>query len=285
MRSIQPNGMIAYMDPIQAEFIEKYQTLYEENPNSKVFAPLSEAYRKAGMVKEAFELCLRGVQLHPKFAGGHVALARLYIEKKKWVLADKHLSLAIEASPENILALALLADIQLKLRQPKKSLQTYKTLLFLNPDNPKAIAAVKKLESLTAPDFTEDAFEMKPVQQAVESWALIDVENQGELSDQEFEEKTKNRLEDRFVSLIDAHLSRNDFEKATAALDEAESQLGPIAALQKRRKLLSQPISSIEPKSGSTTMVPSRQQLQMAEKARYLNRLLDQIEDRRYKNL
>ena len=63
------------MDETNPEFIERYQKLYEEDPKSRIFAPLAEAYRKMGLINEALELAQNGVKIHPQFSGGRVALS------------------------------------------------------------------------------------------------------------------------------------------------------------------------------------------------------------------
>jgi len=55
------------MQDIQPELIEKYQIQLEKDPKSQVFAPLSEAYRKMGLLEEAFRIAVRGVQFNPQF--------------------------------------------------------------------------------------------------------------------------------------------------------------------------------------------------------------------------
>ena len=57
--------------PIIYEYLKKYQ----EDPSSRVFAPLAESYRKAGLADEAIEIAREGLRVHPNFVGGRVALA------------------------------------------------------------------------------------------------------------------------------------------------------------------------------------------------------------------
>lgn len=268
------------MDQEQLEFIEKYQLLYEQNPNSKVFAPLSEAYRRAGLLPEALDVCLSGVKQHPKFAGGQLAIARVYLDMKEANKALEHLEAAVANSPENILAISLLADTQLRTRRPKEALNTYKMLLFLSPNNEKAQKAVRKLESLSADDYDDELFQMKPVQEAVAAWEKLDFED---FEDEDIDTETRGKSSyflERFISLIDAYLSRNNIEKAEETLDEAEQQFGQIPELIKRRKLLSPIAEDEEPKKASKPM-PSRKVQQQNDKVAYLQSLLSQIKDRR----
>src|ERR1022692_4557729 len=95
---------------INADFIERFQLIYQKDPNSKVFAPLAEAYRKMGFLKIAHEISLRGVKLHPQFPSGRLALAKILVDLGKTEEAIPELRATTELSPENITAHALLAD-------------------------------------------------------------------------------------------------------------------------------------------------------------------------------
>ena len=46
------------MNPVNPEFVERFQIMYQKDPNSRVFAPLAECYRKMGLLDEALRLCL-----------------------------------------------------------------------------------------------------------------------------------------------------------------------------------------------------------------------------------
>lgn len=130
-----------------SSFVERYQLLYEKDPRSKVFAPLAEAYRKMGLLDEAIDLASRGVQDHPHFASGRVALGKCYVQKGKFLEAAEQLKIAGELSPENLLAHQLLAECYVRLGKPVEALNAYKIVLFLNPNDARVAQLVKTLES------------------------------------------------------------------------------------------------------------------------------------------
>src|SRR6516164_6364647 len=99
--------------------MERYQILLEKDPKSQVFAPLAEAYRKIGLIEEAFRICVRGVQFHPNFAGGRLALAKVLMDRDSPEGALKELEKAVELSPENILAHQLLGELHLGQKNAK----------------------------------------------------------------------------------------------------------------------------------------------------------------------
>lgn len=228
------------MDEIKPEVVERYQKIFEQDPRSKVFAPLAEAYRKMGLLKEAQDLAHKGVQLHPHFAGGRVALARVYYDQKDWNNAILHLTRATELAPENALAHSLLAEAYLYMKKPKEALKSYKKLLFLNPENEKAQKAVQKLESLTADEYEKDVFSLKPIQHSVKEWDDIQIHNPNEET-RVAQLKTLERL----ISLADAYIVRNDHERALEALNEAERLFGAQTEVVKRLKIIHQ--RNIEP--------------------------------------
>src|SRR6476661_8315239 len=69
--------MSAPKSSLTPELVERYQLEYARDPQSKVFAPLSEAYRRMGLVEEALRIAENGVRANPGFASGRVAFARV----------------------------------------------------------------------------------------------------------------------------------------------------------------------------------------------------------------
>src|SRR5690606_2935065 len=91
------------------------------------------------------------------------AFAKLLIDQKDYKEAASQLKAALENSSENLLAQRLLAECYVQLKQLKDALKAYKMVLFLNPNDAQAQMHIKKLESLTADEYDDDIFEMKPL--------------------------------------------------------------------------------------------------------------------------
>jgi tetratricopeptide (TPR) repeat protein len=222
------------MQDIQPELVEKYQILLQKDPKSQVFAPLTEAYRKMGLLEEAFRIAVRGVQFNPQFSGGRIALARVFLDRENLQGAIDELEKAIELSPDNILAHSLLGECYLRIKMPKSALRSFKMVLFLAPNNEKAQRAVRKLEALTADEYEEDLFEMKPLPRVdqLEAEVVTAIKPvEGERGFSEFE---------RAISLADAYIVRNDMDKAQDVLRQAEISFGDHPELIKRFKLVNQ---------------------------------------------
>ncbi len=211
-----------------SQLIEKYQMIYQEDPKSRVFAPLSEAYRKVGLLKEALEIAKSGVKHHPNFPSGRVALARALIKKSELDQALIHLEKAVEITPDNILAHRLMAESYLKLKKPKDALRAFKMVLFFNPGHSKAQVAVQKLESLTADEYAPDVFKMMPL-----------VPHYYEpVSSPELVPEDPRQVRESYLSLIDAYIARNEQEKALEVVESARRDGQDHPEIQRRLQII-----------------------------------------------
>src|SRR3954451_675653 len=94
-----------------------YLKKYQDDPTSRVFAPLAEAYRKAGLIDEAIDIAREGLKNHPGFVGGRVALARALFEKKEYEQVIEEVKQVVQDVPDNLVAQKLLAESCLMLGQ------------------------------------------------------------------------------------------------------------------------------------------------------------------------
>mgnify|MGYP001108473947 CR=1 FL=1 len=265
---------------INLEFIERYQKLFEKDPQSKVFAPLGEAYRKMGMQKEALEILKRGVRMHPNFPSGRVALAKVYMDQQKFEEAANELMAATEVSPENILAHRLLADCQLMLRQTKKALKSYKMVLFLNPNDAQAQTHVKKLESLTADEYDDEVFEMKPLRPEMAP-SRTKSEPVAKLSNNAETATYKERQLERILSLTDAFITRLDFDRALETLNSAQNQIGKHPEIEKRKNFIQSRINQNIEETSAPLADFSENTNSTAQRIDILQNLLQKIDSRR----
>lgn len=128
--------------PLLYSYLKKYQ----ENPTSRVFAPLAEAYRKAGLLDDALEIAREGVRMHPSFIGGRVALARALFDKKQYQEVIQALEKHIHDAPDNLIAQRLLGDSNLLLGRVAEALGNYKLLLYYSPQDTEVGNLVRELE-------------------------------------------------------------------------------------------------------------------------------------------
>jgi len=144
----------------QPPHFREYMRRYQEDPTSRVFAPLAEAYRRLGRLDEAIDICLEGLKHHPDFPGGRVALARCFLDKKKYAKAKDELERVIGVSPDNILAQRLLGDCLFNLDEKSRALHCYKIASVLAPDDVGLQDKVHRLEQQMARgDFDERVYQ------------------------------------------------------------------------------------------------------------------------------
>lgn len=89
--------------------IKKYEEILTRDPQALSFAPLAELYRKAGLFEDALAVAKRGAELYPDFAAGHMALARIFIDKAMKKESTAALESVVRITPENTEAQRLLA--------------------------------------------------------------------------------------------------------------------------------------------------------------------------------
>jgi len=156
--------------PIIYEYLKKYQ----DDPTSRIFAPLAEAYRRAGLLDEAIEIAREGLLVHPSFVGGRVALARALFDKKMYEEVVEELAPVARDVPDNLVAQRLLADSSLMLGRVTEALSYYKMLLFFAPNDTETAQLVQDLEqqayskgALVLRTDTPTNFQEKPLSEAL----------------------------------------------------------------------------------------------------------------------
>lgn len=196
--------------------IERYQSIFEKDPKSKVFAPLAEAYRRMGLLDEAIDLARTGVKNHPGFASGRVALGKCYAQKGEIEKAVEELRTAVQLAPENLLAHQILTDCYQKLGLYSDALASCKMVLFLNPNDVKIQERVRKLEDIifgSEGPFIEDEFSMGKLKDIVGLTRHVIAEPPPPKPDLKLEQK---------LALLETLLDRGEFEKVNSELIEIE---------------------------------------------------------------
>jgi tetratricopeptide (TPR) repeat protein len=219
-------------------FVERYQLLYEKDPHSKVFAPLAEAYRRMGLVDEAIDLAERGVQEHPHFASGRVALGKCYVQRGKFSEGAEQLKIATDLSPENLLAHQLLAECYTRLKRPTDALMAYKIVLFLNPNDARVAEIVKNLESQI---YASSDSKAEPLEFSEEEYAMGPVQDLKAVPEPEVTAAVEaaplpqsNNFEQE-LALLDALYQKGDWAKVKELLEEVELKYPNNPIIEKKR--------------------------------------------------
>jgi tetratricopeptide (TPR) repeat protein len=130
--------------------IEKLEKRWAENPKGRNFAPLADAYRKAGELDRALELCKSGLDLHPDYVSAHIVYARCLIDQKNDAGASDVFRKVLSLDPENVLALKILADIAERGGRYDEAVEWLSRLLNADPMNGDAAEALGRAKGRAA---------------------------------------------------------------------------------------------------------------------------------------
>jgi len=169
--------------------IDKLEARFRDNPKGRNFAPLADAYRKAGLIDNAVDLCQNGLKLHPDYVSAYIVYARCLVDKKDDPAALGVFRQVLELDGENIIALRGLAELAERNGKYEEEVEWLSRLLNADPMNgdaaealtrAKGKAATKPKAAAEAPDFAVDNETPEPVTltpAATPSARSADIEN------------------------------------------------------------------------------------------------------------
>ncbi|HEY6000363.1 MAG TPA: tetratricopeptide repeat protein [bacterium] len=131
--------------------IGKYLEILAKDPNSRVFAPLAEAYRKAGLLDDAIETAREGLNVHPNYLGGRVALGRALFEKKSFGEAAEEMRKVVKAAADNIIAHKVLGQIALAQGALPDAAKAFRMVVLLDPHDQEAKKALADIGAGVVP--------------------------------------------------------------------------------------------------------------------------------------
>jgi tetratricopeptide (TPR) repeat protein len=108
------DGAVATEDPTAAAAIRRYEERLARDPASLAFAPLADAYRKAGRAREAIRVCREGLARFPHYTTARLILAKAHLDEGNLEGALVELQALLGASPRDVEArrLATLAALR-----------------------------------------------------------------------------------------------------------------------------------------------------------------------------
>jgi hypothetical protein len=125
--------------------IEKLERRYAENPDGRFFAPLADAYRKAGSLDRALELVRAGLAKHPDYLSAHIVLGRCLLDKNDDAEAGRTFERVLALDAENIIALKCLAEIAERGGRTDEARAWLQKLLVVDAMNTEAAADLERL--------------------------------------------------------------------------------------------------------------------------------------------
>ena len=116
----------------------------DENPDSLVFAPLADAYRKEGKLEDALATCKKGLAKHPSYTSARVVLGRIYQDQQKLDDAQIEFKKVLDQDPDNLMAHSLLGSLFLNKSDFQGAIEEYQKVLTLNPDDEETQTLLKQ---------------------------------------------------------------------------------------------------------------------------------------------
>lgn len=217
----------------------KYLKAYEQNPNSRVFAPLAETYRKMGMNDKAMSILRNGIKSNPDYVLGYLGLSSCYFDQGQFQLAYSTLRPFVTTNRDNLRLQKLFGETCYKIGHLDEALETFKYILFINPRDKEAQNYVKELEDKVMKekgpiaesseaffDDDQDYFEItdltpRPVGKEEIKWI------QQDLTEKEQTEETPK--EDSPVithTLVDLYCAQGYYDKSLELLEQLK-QINP----------------------------------------------------------
>lgn len=130
--------------------IDKLEARWRENPKGRNFAPLADAYRKAGLIDNAIDLLQNGLTLHPDYVSAHIVYGRCLIDKKDDAGAQEVFRKVLALDGENIIALRQLAEIAERSNRADEAVEWLTRLLNADPMNGDAAEALARAKGKLA---------------------------------------------------------------------------------------------------------------------------------------
>ncbi|WP_236685656.1 tetratricopeptide repeat protein [Geobacter pickeringii] len=137
--------------------IKRYEDVLAKDANSYCFAPLAELYRKVGHLDDAMNTARKGIELHPEYVGGYMALGRACFEKGEKVESRRALERVVRVTPDNLMAQKLLSQLYIDAGETESARASLETILVLNPGDLESTVALEALTRSTLQEYQPDA--------------------------------------------------------------------------------------------------------------------------------
>jgi tetratricopeptide (TPR) repeat protein len=113
--------------------IRRYEERLARDPMSLAFAPLADAYRKAGRIADAIRLCREGLERFPHYTTARLILAKAHLDAGDAVGALAALDTVLAKSPKDAEAHRLAAEIHRKAGRLEEAVDHLERAVRLDP--------------------------------------------------------------------------------------------------------------------------------------------------------
>ena len=149
------------LEPLEVEIRTLHAILGSElDPDGRAFAPLADAYRRAGQPRKAIGLLTDGLSRLPDFVTGHVVAARLYAEQGLLEEGELAARRALELDSENVSALAVLVRVLDATGRTDEAGEAFAALEALEPE-------ILAEEEVARPEPVMDMADLAPDEEPV----------------------------------------------------------------------------------------------------------------------
>lgn len=120
---------------------------FNKAPESRLFAPLADAYRKNGQIDEAIELCEKGLERYPEYASARVILGKCFYDKGATERARDEFARVLDIDPDNMVARKYMGEILLGEDRKEEAAEHLRRLLSIDPTNAEASRILEEIEA------------------------------------------------------------------------------------------------------------------------------------------
>ncbi len=130
--------------------LERLEAAHAAAPGSRHFAPLADAYRRAGRLEEALRLLEQGTAAHPDYVSALVLLGQSYMERRDPAAAAAAFERVLAQDPENLVALKHRAQQELRRQSWDQAENLLALVLEIDPYDHEALQARQLLSAQRA---------------------------------------------------------------------------------------------------------------------------------------
>jgi thioredoxin-like negative regulator of GroEL len=130
--------------------IDKLERRWHENPSGLMFAPLAEAYRKAGNHQRALEILEVGLSVHPDYVPALIVRGRCFQDAGDLAASESAFHQVLARDPGNPIALRSLADLYERSGRADQAMERLSLLLEVDAGDGDARASLARLRSQPA---------------------------------------------------------------------------------------------------------------------------------------
>jgi len=155
--------------------IEKLERRWQENPAGLMFAPLAEAYRKAGNYQRALEVLEVGLAVHADYVPALIVRGRCHLDAADLAASETAFHQALASDPANPIALRSMADLYERSGRLDEAIERLTLLVEVDRGDGEARASLERLRgrptSFAAPaPFLPDALSLGATREALLPW-------------------------------------------------------------------------------------------------------------------